>query len=368
MSSLFILASLVIQKKDGTWLILAHEWKNSRTVARYRDSGKLAWVSAKNQPGNGFFGYSYYIRQNGDTLILAESDNGLHAMNLDNGQDVWYVPSIQGVTPCVDQKGGYIYFQSYNRVDKIAAETGHIIKSVHVPNQKKDMTSWNTVLVNDKHGCYIATYWYKEKLYGSSIKVFDADLKMVWERKALPMSMKPALCYHNGKLIAGFGNSYYMKGVRRPHVPWSDRYRAAGRNDWQKVVAHDIRNGKIVWECDLKAFNISQVDTPIYVNGYILVMNEAVETPYSVFVIDAANGKLLHNMALPFWGDACAHPLFTFGRLYTGDHMNKIRVNIFQIGEGEKTDWATCFGVPQLNHNAAPDGALKRVLIPSVGK
>jgi len=68
---------LVFQKRDGTWLVIAHEHKNKRTVAMRRDTGEVDWTSAPNQPGAYFFGYSWFQRDDGSKLILTACQNGL---------------------------------------------------------------------------------------------------------------------------------------------------------------------------------------------------------------------------------------------------------------------------------------------------
>ena len=79
----------VYQTQDGTWLVIAHEYKNARTVAMNRDTGEIEWVSEANQPGAYFFGYSYYQRDDGGKLLLMACQNGLHAMSGETGKDVW---------------------------------------------------------------------------------------------------------------------------------------------------------------------------------------------------------------------------------------------------------------------------------------
>ncbi|NQT16890.1 MAG: hypothetical protein HQ582_29300, partial [Planctomycetes bacterium] len=60
---------LVFQKRDGTWLVIAHEHEKKRTTAIRRDTGEVDWVSEPNQPGNYFFGYSYFKRDDGSKII-----------------------------------------------------------------------------------------------------------------------------------------------------------------------------------------------------------------------------------------------------------------------------------------------------------
>lgn len=68
---------LLFQKRDGSWLIVAHEHVKKRTVARNRDTGEVEWISSANQPGNYFFGYSYFNRS-----FYAETQNGPDASQI----------------------------------------------------------------------------------------------------------------------------------------------------------------------------------------------------------------------------------------------------------------------------------------------
>jgi hypothetical protein len=98
----------LFQKKDGTWLVIAHEYKKKRTVACRRDTGRIEWISEANQPGAYFFGYCCFRRSDETRLIFMACQNGLHAMSGETGKDVWWVKqgSTGGITPCVDQKQG----------------------------------------------------------------------------------------------------------------------------------------------------------------------------------------------------------------------------------------------------------------------
>jgi len=149
---------LVFQRKDGTWLVIAHEHKNARTVAFERDTGEQVWVSAANQPGAYFFGYSYYRCQDGSKLLFMACLNGLHALSSETGEDVWWVKrrGTGGVTPCVDQQNGWVFFQCNGKVLKIRAVDGEILKETEVAHPARCI-SWNTVLVDDSHGYFVAT-------------------------------------------------------------------------------------------------------------------------------------------------------------------------------------------------------------------
>jgi len=158
---------LVFQKKDGTWLVIAHEHKKARTLALNRDTGEVEWASEANQPGALFFGYSYFNRDDGSKLILMACANGLHAMSGETGEDVWWVQgrSTGGVTPCVDQKNGTIYYQCNGKVLKVLAADGQVLKTVGV-SKPSSCISWNTLLVNDSNGYFVATVLVRRQRMG----------------------------------------------------------------------------------------------------------------------------------------------------------------------------------------------------------
>jgi outer membrane protein assembly factor BamB len=124
----------LFQKQDGTWLVIAHEHTNQRTAAFQRDTAELEWTSADNQPGNYFFGYSSCRLEDGKQLILMACRNGLHAMSGETGEDVWWLRenSTGGVTPCVDQERGWIFYQCDGKVLKVRATDGEVLQSVSV--------------------------------------------------------------------------------------------------------------------------------------------------------------------------------------------------------------------------------------------
>jgi outer membrane protein assembly factor BamB len=173
---------LVVQDSKGTWLVIAHEHKRARTVAIERDSGQVRWTSAANQPGNYFFGYSFYDRRDGRKLILMACRNGLHTLSVDTGEDAWWVQrqGTGGVTPCVDQTAGMVFFQCNGKVLKIRGDDGLVLKEVDVP-WPNTCISWNTVLIDDAHGDFIATRWYGQPEWDSAIRVYDHDLNLVWQ-------------------------------------------------------------------------------------------------------------------------------------------------------------------------------------------
>jgi len=202
----------IVHKKDGTALIIAHEYLKQRTKAININTGNTEWLSELNQAGEYFFGYSYFLRKDGTIIILCPSQKGLHALSAEDGKELWHIQeSTQGaITPCVDQKNELVYYQCDGKIIKLDANSGEVLidKDVPWPNQ---CISWNTVLIDDANGYYIATYWYGKPEWDSAIRVFDKDLNLVWERKSLPVGKKPTLTYADGKIVTGTGNGGYSE-------------------------------------------------------------------------------------------------------------------------------------------------------------
>lgn len=219
----------LFQKKDGTWLVIAHEHKNKRTVACRRDTGRIEWTSEANQPGSYFFGYSPFRRSDGTQLIFTACQNGLHAMSGETGKDIWWVKerSTGGITPCVDQQQGWVFYQCDGKVLKVQATDGKILTEATVKSPNICI-SWNTVLVNDSQGYFVATRWYGKPEWDSSIRVYDKDLNLIWEQTGLPVGKKDTLTYAEGRLVTGSGNH------------WSKRYEG---DKWKYVNSIPMRLG-----------------------------------------------------------------------------------------------------------------------------
>jgi len=141
---------LVLQDEAGRWLVLAHEHQKSRTAARDRETGSEVWTSESNQPGAYFFGYSYYTCPDHRKLILMACANGLHAMSSETGKDVWWLQqrSAGGVTPCVDQSNGWIYYRCDGKLLKVRAVDGAALRTVSVPEPNRGISwtrCWSTM-------------------------------------------------------------------------------------------------------------------------------------------------------------------------------------------------------------------------------
>jgi hypothetical protein len=337
---------LAYSTSGGTPLVIAHEHLNARTVAIHRDTGKMVWTSAANQPGMYFFGYSYYNRPDGSKIVLTPSTNGLHAVNGDTGQDAWSVnrSSTGGVTPAVDQANAWVFYQRDGELLKINANTGSVLKSVAV-GSPATCYSWNTVLTDDSHGAYVATYWYGANMWDSAVRVYDKELNMVWEKTGLPLGEKQTLTYADGKLLTGSGNDFGA------HYSQSDP-------TWKKMVAYDIATGDVAWETDLSNYTYTAVLNAPYFNGnfYAEAGTNTATTPGGttlLFRIDASTGAMEEVLDFGRPVSSCATSIIADGKLYTGDIQHD-RIVVVELATGSSLDWPGPFGNPQTNQMALP--------------
>ncbi len=346
---------LVVQNGKGTWLVIAHEHKRARTVALQRDSGKVCWTSEANQPGTYFFGYSWYDRSDGTKLILMACRNGLHALSVETGEDVWWVRrnATGGVTPCVDQQAGVIFYQCDGKVLKIRADDGQVLREVDVPSPNTCI-SWNTVLVDDAHGAFVATRWYGRPEWDSAIRVYDHDLNLVWEKTGLPNGKKDTLTYVDGKLICGSGNG------------WSKKYTG---DEWKYLAAHNIADGRIVWKCDLSDYNYSGILNVPCLDGYLYAETSTSPPMTShCFRINAATGELEEVYDYRRAVTSCATHLIAHGKIFSGD-LWEDRIVVTRIAENSDATWPGPFGDPQKHHMAAlTETETTRVRMKEIGR
>lgn len=330
---------LVVQNGKGTWLVIAHEHKRARTVALQRDGGKLCWMSEANQPGSYFFGYSYYDRKDGSKLILMACGNGLHALSVETGEDVWWVRrnATGGVTPCVDQQAGAIFYQCDGKVLKLRADDGQVLAEIDVPSPNTCI-SWNTVLVDDAHGKFVATRWYGRPEWDSAIRVYDHALNLVWEKTGLPNGKKDTLTYVDGKLICGSGNG------------WSKKYTG---DEWKYLAAYDIADGRIVWKCDLSDYEYSGILNVPCLGGY-LYAETGTSPPITshCFRINATTGKLEEVYDYGRAVTSCATHIIAHGKIFSGD-LWEDRIVVTQIAKNCNATWPGPFGDPQKHHMVA---------------
>jgi len=347
----------LFRRTDGTWVIIAHEHLNRQTVARCRDTDTLVWKSETNQPGSMFFGYSSFLRPAGTQLIFMSCDNGLHAMSGETGKDVWWIrqKSSGGVTPCVDQGNGFVYYQCDAKLFKIRAEDGGIIRSVPVESPSV-CVSWNTVLVNDSYGYYIATRWYGKPEWDCAIRVYDRDLNLVWEHKGLPNGKKDTFTYVDGKLLTGSGNG------------WSMQYESGG-NSWKVLNAYSIRDGSVVWKCDLSNIPYQSLSNAPYYKGFFYAETWGGKYgPSHLLRIRASDGKIVEDLSYGRPVNSCAPCIIAHGRVLSGD-LNEDRIVVTRIAENSGLDWPGPFGHPLTNQCALPDEpAAKLVPMAEIGR
>lgn len=332
----------LFQKKDGTWLIIAHEHQNQWTAARRLDTGEPEWTSASNQPGKMFFGYSSFQLKDGTQLILTASNNGLHAISGETGQEFWWIKqeSSGGITPCVDQQNGWIFYQYDGKMFKIQAENGKILKSVPVESPNI-CVAWNTVLVNDVHGYYVATRWYGNPEWDCAIRVYDRDLNLVWERTGLPNGKKDTFTYAEGKLLTGSGNH------------WSKKYEF-GSDEWKVLTAYSIRDGSVAWTCDLSHLAYESLPNIPYFNGYFYAeITGGKFGPSHLLRIRALDGKIVESLNYGRSIDSCAPCIIAHGRVLSGD-LQEDRIVVTKIAENSNADWLGPFGNLQTNTFALP--------------
>lgn len=342
-------APFVVRTEDGRWLVLAHVIGRDQTVARDRDTGRVAWTSPANQPGKYFFGYTDYQCGDGSKILYQAAYNGLHALSAADGTELWHhKANAAGVTPCVDQERGVIYYQSHGRMTKLRPEDGKVLKTRPV-SRPNGCRSWNTVLVDDEHGYYVATYWHEQPHYSSAIRVFDGNLKLVWEKTGLPMNKKYTLCYARGKLYAGTGN-------------WWNPYQG---DAWRYAAAYHIDSGDVAWKRDLSSFKFLAIFNIIYCGGSIFVETANGAPPLKkrmlpgepashIFRMSADDGRMEEVFRYPHGVNSCAPCMSANGKIFSGDLVSD-DIMVTRIATGADWDWPGAFGHAQKHTMAVPD-------------
>jgi outer membrane protein assembly factor BamB len=337
---------LVVRRLDGSRIVVAHEYLRERTVALRRETGEVAWISPENQPGAYFFGYSYYVREDGSKLLLQAATNGLHAISAEDGSEVWWLErqTRGGVTPAVDQDAGVAYYQVDGRILKVSMTDGEVLAETEVA-PPCDVVSWNTVLVDDRDEPLVATYWFgfeggrgeKGMQWNAAVRVFDADLNLQWERTGLPGPKKSTLTYAEGKLAMGTGGH------------WSGDYEG---EDWKYIIAYDVATGEEAWRCDLGAQDFTCSMNVPYAWGSFYA--EASGGDGRLFRIDADTGELLDVLEYDAPVGSCAPPIIARGLMLSGD-LSRDGVVVTRLAEGSTADWPGPFGDPQTNTYAITD-------------
>jgi hypothetical protein len=200
--------------------------------------------------------------------------------------------------------------------------------------------SWNTLLVNDSNGHFVATYWYGAKEWDSAIRVFDVDLNLVWEKTGLPIGKKATLTYAEGKLVSGSGNQWYAE------------YKG---DEWKYIAAYAIATGEVVWRCDLSKYAYTCILNVPYYNGYFYA--ETQDGQYTetskMFRIRGTDGELEEVLDYGRRITSCATSIISHGRILSGD-LHEDRTVVTKIAENSNVDWPGPFGDPQTNQMAVP--------------
>ncbi|MBI3945433.1 MAG: PQQ-binding-like beta-propeller repeat protein [Armatimonadetes bacterium] len=295
-------------------------------------------------------------------LILAPSQKGLNAYNLDDGSLAWRFcepEMVMGGTPAVDQGAGVLYYQTRGRLWKANAADGKLIKAVTIPSKEPgDVHTTATVLADDAHGYHVICHYFASRAYGGSIRVYDADLNLIWKVEGLNTWLKAIPCYHDGVVYVGTGEAFQYP----INHEW---YR--GRKEDARVIAYRITDGSVKWKCEVDPEAMYRpeanrsVDQVLYCNGYIIgasALGGGAEGSFAqLYVIDARTGALVRTYTHDARVGACGRSALSFGRLFRGDLTSK-STTVFRLGTGAKNDF-TPYGVHLVNHSVAPDTSLQ---------
>ena len=228
----------------------------------------------------------------------------------------------------------------------IRAADGEVLESVSVaaPNR---CISWNTVLVNDDRGDFVATRWYGKPVRDSALRVYDKDLNLVWEHAGLPIGKKDTLTYVDGKLITGSGN-HWAKG----------KYLG---EDWKYLAAYSITDGRVVWKCDLAHVPYESLFNLPYFNGFLYAETLGGEHSSKLLRIRASDGQIEEILDYGRSISSCAPCILAHGKVLSGD-LGEDRVVVTRIAEGSDLDWPGPFGDPQTNQFALPHDSRARLV------
>ena len=188
------------------------------------------------------------------------------------------------------------------------------------------------MLTGDSRGSFVATYWYDGNWKGA-IRVYDKNLKLVWEKTGLPTGKKHTLTYADGKLLTGSGDGWvtYTGG------------------DWKYIAAYAIDTGAVVWKCDLSKYNYQCIENVPYFNGCFYAQADEDHDKYPssfLFRIEATNGKLAEVFDYGHTINACAPCIIAAGKIFKGA-LWADRLRSGADRRGVKADWPGPFGDPQ---------------------
>ena len=112
--------------------------------------------------------------------------------------------------------------------------------------------------------------------WNAAVRVFDAELDLVWERTGLPGPKKSTITYAEGKVVIGTGGH------------WSGQYEG---EDWKYIIAYDVATGEEAWRCDLRKQSFTCCMNVPYAWGSFYA--EADGKSAKLLRIDASTGELI---------------------------------------------------------------------------
>jgi hypothetical protein len=176
--------------------------------------------------------------------------------------------------------------------------------------------------------------------FDSALRVYDKDLKLVWEKTNLPFGYKVTLTYVAGKLITGSGN-----GGCHTYIG----------HKWKYIPAYAICDGSTVWQCNLADYDYGNILNVPYFNGFLYAESQDLPPLSSkVFRIRACDGLLTEVINYDRPLTSCAQCIIAHGRIFSGD-LWEDRIVVTKIAENSKADWPGPFGDPKTNTMALPD-------------
>jgi len=337
-NDIYDVTPLIEQMKDGTWIIMNLPRYEQCLQARSLADGHLIWNSNNNI--NAFYGsgINLYTSADSNKYALASVGNGLHAISIEDGSELWHVPgdsTYYHAVPAVDQKNKLIYYQSKSTLKKIDAETGIVLDSV---STNRYSTHNNTLLVDDEYGYFIVTLWipeYNSLNYGL-LSIYDKDLNLIWEKTDVFTAELQSTTYFQGKLFVSQCPGYEY-----------DIWKTRDESEYKKIRAFNISNGNVIWSSDLTKYSFTNILDYPYYDGYIygITDNTGTDKDRIYFKINAENGIVEEVLYPRFQFSACATPVISNGLLAEGGHFVK-------FGEGVNNDWRFQYGNSCLNHNA----------------
>lgn len=339
------MTALIINKIDGTPIIIAREWANDRAKALYLD-GSTAWEGDPDIIGLGQLGFQWYKPI--DTTFIYYAEKGIRCINSENGRRVWWKWSFYEVGCAIDTANDLLYWQYQNiggqngQLSKIDALTGEVYDSVHVGVGTSG--AWIPVYINDNYvSDKILTQWYTGSFFDCTIKLFDSDLNEVWSigpenNDSLAFSYKSQFTYHEGTVYVPYGNGF----IHPDGLPFAS-------NKWRKIRAYNVTDGSLKWTCDLSADSTTMVQHMIVYNGFLYAFAESVPYDFRYYKIRLSDGAVLENNVYPYQVSACANPCISHGKLLIGGTGALKKTLIIKLNNcnNAQEQWQGAYGTQQ---------------------